>query len=320
MEPDEIAIYSYSYHDQLLATSTFIGDRHLNISIGIATVGRRDILSATIKQLSKQTRPPDRLYICPVSPNDLDLSCLDEFPAAHEVVNGPQGSSHQRNAIMRCAKTTDIIVFFDDDFLADPCYLAETERLFVDHPDVVVATGCVLADGATGPGLSVSDGLSILAQQSQPIGDADLELTYGAYGCNMAIRLAIAIKNGIEFDEKLPLYGWWEDIDLSRRLSPFGRICRSNQLRGVHLGWKAGRSPGKRLGYSQVANLLYLRAKGSISSRVAFKRIAMNVAANFGRSFYPEPWIDRRGRLLGNAIAFAHLFRGKLSPEYVAKL
>jgi GT2 family glycosyltransferase len=292
----------------------------LDISIGIATVGRRDVLSVTIKQLAKQIRLPDRLYICPASPDDLDLSCLETFPAPYEVVNGSRGLTHQRNVILRRAATADIIVFFDDDFLADPRYLAETEQLFMSEADVVIATGRVLADGATGPGLSVSDGLSILAQQSQPIGDADLELTYGAYGCNMAIRLPIAIKNSIEFDEKLPLYGWWEDIDFSRRLSPFGRICRSNKLRGVHLGSKAGRSPGKRLGYSQVANLLYLRAKGSISSRVAFKRIAMNVAANFGRSFYPEPWIDRRGRLLGNAIAFAHLFKGKLSPEYVAKL
>jgi GT2 family glycosyltransferase len=292
----------------------------LNIAVGIATAGRREILAATILQLAKQTRLPDSLYICPASPDDLDISCLNAFQAPHKVIDGPRGLPHQRNAIMRSAKAADLIIFFDDDFLANPSYVAETERLFTGQPEIVVATGRVLADGATGPGLSVGEGLTILAQHSQPVGDADWEPTYGAYGCNMAIRLSTAIKHGIEFDEKLPLYGWWEDIDFSRRLSPFGRICRSNRLLGVHLGSKSGRSPGKRLGYSQVANLLYLLSKGSISRRVAFKRIAMNVAANFGRSFYPEPWIDRRGRLMGNAIAFMHLFKGKLSPDYVIKL
>jgi GT2 family glycosyltransferase len=289
----------------------------LKIAIAIATAGRRDILSATIKQLANQTRLPDCLYICPASADDLDMSCLDTFPASHEVVDGPRGLTRQRNAIMRRAGAADIIVFFDDDFLTDPCYLAEAERLFAQEAGIVVATGLVLADGATGPGLSVAEGLDILAQ-SPPADEVDtLVTTYGAYGCNMAVRLEPAIKNAIEFDEKLPLYGWWEDIDFSRRLSPFGRICRSKRLRGVHLGSKSSRSPGKRLGYSQVANLLYLHSKGSISRRVAFERIAMNVAANFWRSFFPEPWIDRRGRFLGNLTAFAHLLNGKLSPDNI---
>jgi GT2 family glycosyltransferase len=293
---------------------------HLNISLGIATAGRRDILSATILQLSKQTRLPECLYICPASPDDVDISCLETFPAPYEIVDGPRGLTHQRNALMRRAAAADLIVFFDDDFLADPCYLAETERLFMSEADVVVVTGCVLADGAGGPGLSVAEGLHILEHHQQLIGGIDLEPAYGAYGCNMSIRLPIAIDHGIEFDEKLPLYGWWEDIDFSRRLLPFGRICRSDRPKGVHLGSKTGRSPGKKLGYSQVANLVYLFSKGSISRRVAFKRIAMSVAANFWRSFFPEPWIDRRGRLMGNLTAFAHLLTGTLAPSNIENI
>jgi GT2 family glycosyltransferase len=178
----------------------------------------------------------------------------------------------------------------------------------------------VLADGAGGPGLSIEAGLAALETADPLTATETLTPTFNGYGCNMAVRLDIATKHAIEFDENLPLYGWWEDVDFSRRLAPFGRIVLSDRLRGVHLGSKSGRSPGKRLGYSQVANLVYLRSKGSISGRVALKRIAMNVAANFARSFYPEPWVDRRGRLAGNAIAFAHFFLGKLSPGYVTKL
>lgn len=292
----------------------------MNIAIGIATAGRRDVLSATIGQLAKQTRLPDCLYVCPASPDDLDVSCLETFPAPYEVVNGPRGLTCQRNAIMRRAEAANLIIFFDDDFLADPSYLAETERLFVDQPDIVVATGHVLADGILGPGLSVEEGLVVLRDALPAPALETLTSTYNGYGCNMAVRLELAVKNAIEFDEKLPLYGWWEDVDFCRRLSPFGRICRSDRLRGVHLGSKNGRTPGKRLGYSQVANLLYLNSKGSISRRVAFKRIAMNVAANFGCSLFPEPWVDRRGRLVGNLTAFAHLLNGTLSPTNIETL
>jgi len=292
----------------------------LKIAIGIATAGRREVLSAIMEQLAKQTRLPDCLYVCPASPDDLDVSCLETFPAPHEIVNGPRGLTCQRNAILKRAKGADLIVFFDDDFLADPSYLAETERLFLDYPDIVVATGHVLADGILGPGLSIDEGLAALRDALPPPALETLISTYNGYGCNMAAQLSVALQHGIEFDENLPLYGWWEDVDFSRRLSPFGRICHSDKLRGVHLGSKSGRSPGKRLGYSQVANLAYLVSKGSISKWVAFRRIAMNVSANFGRCFFPEPWVDRRGRLVGNLTAFAHLLNGTLSPTNIETL
>jgi GT2 family glycosyltransferase len=287
----------------------------MKIVVAIATSGRREILSTTIRQLAKQERLPDCVYVCPASADDLDPSCLQEFPGMTEIVSGPRGSSHQRNAIVNRAVDADLVVFFDDDFLAEPQYLAEAEKLFQRMPDLVIASGKELADGAMGPGLSVEHGLAILADAPPVDPAAGVVPSYAGYGCNMIVRIAVARAQGIAFDERLPLYGWWEDVDYCRCLEPYGQICRSGRLRGVHLGSKTGKTPGKRLGYSQVANLIYMTSKGSVGRRMAYKKIAFNVAANFARSFAPEPWIDRRGRLAGNLTAFAHLIIGTISPE-----
>ena len=39
-----------------------------------------------------------------------------------------------------------------------------------------------------------------------------------------------------------------------------------------------------------------------------------NLAANLVRSFYPEPWIDRKGRLKGNILALIDITIGRISP------
>ena len=50
----------------------------------------------------------------------------------------------------------------------------------------------------------------------------------------MAIRMSAA--QGMRFDENLPLYGWQEDIDFTRRLGRHGRQVSTGAVTGVHLG------------------------------------------------------------------------------------
>ena len=59
---------------------------------------------------------------------------------------------------------------------------------------------------------------------------------------------------------------------------------------------RAGARSGKRLGYSQVVNPVYLTRKGTMKSGMAADLIVRNVVSNLLRSLKPEPWIDRRGR------------------------
>jgi GT2 family glycosyltransferase len=191
----------------------------LNLIVGIATSGRREILSRGIENLSRQTRLPDCLVVCPIVLEDVDTTSLKKFPVPTVVVNGPAGLPAQRNRILSAAAQADIIVFFDDDFFADPRYLENIERIFVEHSDVVAVTGVLLADGAQGSGLSVEQGLEILQSHSGAVGiNSELIECYGTYGCNMAFRLDPVVRHQISFDENLPLYGWQEDIDFSQRI------------------------------------------------------------------------------------------------------
>ncbi len=94
----------------------------------------------------------------------------------------------------------------------------------------------------------------------------------GTYGCNMIIR--VAALPGARCDENLPLYGWLEDLDYSARFTKVGRVVETSLCVGVHLGVKSGRSSGLQLGYSQIANPLYIAGKGSISWRRAVSMAA----------------------------------------------
>jgi GT2 family glycosyltransferase len=287
----------------------------MSIAVGIATLRRPEILAETIDVLARQTRLPDLLVICAGGPEDADDASLKNFPAAARMVTGTVGLCAQRNKILSAAAEADIIVFFDDDFFPEPDYLANLERVFLVNPDVVAATGFVLADGVNGPGLSVQQALKIGETGScAPAGGAKLIDYYGTYGCNMAFRMETVRHNSVLFDENLPQYGWQEDIDFSLRLAPFGRIVKSRDMRGVHLGVKLGRTSGIRFGYSQIANPVYLVRKGSIAWRYAMNLMWRNLAANLVRSFYPEPWIDRKGRLKGNILALIDITIGRISP------
>ncbi len=285
----------------------------MRIAVGFATSGRSEILSQAVNCALTQSLSPTRVIICYTKPSDVTGLSANSTVILQE---SAPGLPKQRNVILTAAEDCDVIVFFDDDFLAAPRYLQAVRDAFVTDPQIVAATGLPIADDAKGPGLSVAQGLALIAgDRAAPT--SRFEPAPHAYGCNMAIRLGVARAHALRFDERLPLYAWSEDIDFTHRIKLYGRIVKLHGARGVHLGAKTARASGRRLGYSQVANPIYLRAKGSYSWRRALGSVGRNVAANGLGAVWSEPWIDRRGRLLGNALAFVDLVRGRLSPERV---
>jgi len=296
-----------------------MASRPLRIAVGIATAGRRDIAPQTVALLRNQTRLSDIVVVCPLVSDEINDGDFLDLPFDVLVTSGPVGLCAQRNAILEKVADHDLIIFFDDDYIAEPHYLERLEKLFQSEPDVCAATGLLLADDVTGPGLNIEQGLEILRNNVRD-GSAILKDVPSLYGCNMAYRIHYVRDNQLKFDENLPLYGWQEDIDFSLQVAPFGRLVKSDLLMGVHLGVKAGRTSGVRLGYSQIANPVYLSKKGTMSWQHARKLISKNIAANLARSIYPEPWIDRHGRLKGNLLALMDLLRGKASPARILQL
>ena len=289
-----------------------------SITVGIATVGRAPILAATLACLRRQTHQPDALIVSATTEDDIPETCRPEG-STRLLLSAQPGLTGQRNAIVEQALGNDILVFFDDDFFPHETYLETVARHFAIDPSIVLATGTVIADGIKGAGLTSGQAQALL-DRAKP-GPAGAVNVPGAYGCNMAIRVAPLREHRIRFDDRLRLYAWQEDIDISCRLSAYGRIVRLNDAIGVHLGVKLGRGSGVRLGYSQVANPLYIHAKHvGYPLRIALKLMGKNLAMNALRALLPEPHVDRRGRLRGNVTALKDLLTGKLDPERILEL
>lgn len=292
---------------------------HLKLAVGIATVARPAILSQMLRRLSAQTRAPDAVVVC--APKSADVEGIAELFPEVTILIGPQGSSHQRNVILRSLHEFDVVIFFDDDFVPCSRYLEKVEQIMSRHSDIVITTGNVLADGARGASVTFESADTILKNNLDVTEDAGaLRDVFNGYGCNMSVRLAPTREHSLAFDEKLPLYAWLEDIDFSQQLAAFGRVVEAETTRGVHLGVRSGRQSGYRFGYSQIANPLYLIRKGTCNWRKGFYIMIRNLAANIIRSFWPEKLVDRRGRLSGNVRAILELLSGRLDPRRVRSL
>ena len=290
----------------------------MRIHVAVATTGRPVIVRQTIERLRKQTRPADGIIVVGAVSDDVALVGLDDATVETIVVTDGRGACKQRNAALRHLDgRCDAVVFFDDDFLPADDYLEAVEKLFADNPDVVGMTGSLLADGAQTGSISFEDAAERLDRGNEAPKAMHLPCT-SLYGCNMSFR-ASAI-DGLRFDEMLPLYGWQEDVDFSSRAGRGGRLLKTSLLTGIHLGTKGGRTSGKRLGYSQVANVIYLYRKGTIELRHGGTLMLRNIAANLAKSIWPEPNIDRRGRLWGNIQAFKDLVMGRMDPRRVESL
>lgn len=290
----------------------------MKLVVIVPTLGRPELIDRLLRHLEDQDRLPDEVVLTAPGAEHVGPLRPARFPVV--TVYGSRGLCAQRNrALDHCLGRFDLVTFFDDDFLAAPDYLAQVVALFEAEPDYAVVMGHVVRDGARGAGLTFEEGLAVLrGPEGVPPARRRVADQPGAYGCNMTIRARHI--GARRFDERLPLYGWQEDIDFTSQLRRFGRVVGVNTVFGVHLGIKSSRVSGLRLGYSQIVNPVYLVRKGTMPARFALGLMLRNVASNVVRSLRPEAHVDRRGRLRGNALAAAHLARGRLDPEHILRL
>lgn len=293
------------------------------LSVIVASMGRPDELARWIAHVARQGfKPAEMIWVVP---RETDLPavvppCPD---TSLSIVISSIGSAAQRNAGLD-ALTSDptIVAFFDDDYVPGENCFADIVQCFQALPDAVGLTGTLVADGINGPGIDYPTTCALLARHQDSLAGGRPALSFepwdGLYGCNMAFR---AEDIGTErFDERLPLYGWQEDVDFAMRVAKGRDIGRTNGFYGVHQGVKRGRTSGRRFGYSQIINPAYLYRKGSMSRRKMLTLASRNFLANHLRALRPEPWVDRRGRLRGNWLAVCDLLRGRIDPERILAL
>ncbi|WP_428031585.1 glycosyltransferase family 2 protein [Ancylobacter sp.] len=291
----------------------------LSVAIVIATLGRARNVAALLDRLALQSPLPARVVLSMESASDAPPPAAYPFPLT--TVFGPRGACQQRNrALDHLPPSIGIVVFLDDDYVPSRHLISGVTSFFTTFPHVAGASGRLLADGISGPAIDPQAAVALVdaedAQERSPRHSISSPHP-GLYGCNMAYRMsAIA---GIRFDENLPLYSWQEDIDFGGQID--GPLVYTDAFHGVHCGEKAGRERnGKRLGYSQIANPWYLKRKGTMPKTFAHRLILRSLMANIARVLWPEPWIDRRGRMAGNWLAVWDIFLGRADPRRILEL
>lgn len=288
----------------------------MRIFVVIATLGRPEITAKTVDSLYHQSRPADGVVVVSVSESDVVGVRNGRVDAT--LLLSERGLCRQRNTGLQYLQgKADVIIFLDDDFIMETHYIENVERIFTERLDVVGITGELIADGINSGGISFDAARALVEAATLP--DVATERPRKAlYGCNMVIRAAAA--DGLSFDEQLPLYGWQEDIDYTYQLARRGLLISTTSVAGVHMGVSGGRTSGVRLGYSQVANVVYLARKGTVPAEHWRGLVLGNLAANLVRSIRPEPNVDRRGRLKGNVLAMIDLVRGRIHPGRILSM
>ena len=284
--------------------------------VGIATKGRPLQVRSVVEHLRRQTLQPEAVIVACTGAEDAgDL----EQTGRLSIAKSRPGLARQRNAVLdRLPANAQFIAFFDDDFYPHDDWLRVVHEAFRSDPTLACVTGHVVADGICGPGLTYDEAMRRLGSAS-PAAYPWVTESYSPYGCNMAFRLSAI--DGLRLDERLVLYGWLEDRDFGARTARRGgRRIKLGAALGVHLGVKTGRVSGRRFGFSQVMNPYYLRRKRSMTTGDALRHALKNLAANTAKSLWPESYVDRRGRLLGNLIAIGEICAGRCNPETAERL
>jgi GT2 family glycosyltransferase len=278
----------------------------------IASAGRASLLAENLPYLANSLPEGVPIVLCVPSLQDAP----PVLPRQVTVILGPRGLTAQRNCAMNALPPdTGLVIFFDDDCLPGEGYVDRAREIFRDRPDVVGLTGTLLRDGVITGEVPYEEAVDLLAHATASEGAGPVDVLYG---CNFAVRFAAARLE--YFDERLPLYGWLEDEDFSRRLGRRGLLLRASDCLCVHQGFRTGgRSSHRRLGYSQIINPVYLHRKGSVtllrSIYLATRPVAANVLGLLGHR--------RQARLAlvrGNLLAVADLARLRLRPERAAEL
>ena len=302
------------------------------IGVVVATLGRPGLILPLLQRFAGQTRKPDIVVIVGHQSADIPpeaFATTVTWPFRTIVLYSEQGSSRQRNEGISWFKQNTslldydgILIFCDDDFVMRNDWVEAAYNSFEGDPKLAGLDGIVVADGVHKGSYSESDAVHILATGTSMLSPNDTRIQAGdvasLYGCNMVARSGFVRETS--FDEGMPFYGWLEDYDFSVRLGRHGTLKRSKDLVGVHLGSLKTRSSGLRTGYTQISNPCYLWRKGTMPLSVAAKYICKNLIINLVKSPFPEEFVDRRGRLQGNASALFDLVVGRLSPDRVAKM
>lgn len=285
----------------------------------IPSMQRPTVLHETLQSLAKQTIPFE-LILSLVSSDDVLPESL-AFPFVRTLY-GPRGSTVQRNHALRSITTEPECVFLlDDDMELAPDYLEQMVRCFRRHPEISVVNAHDLAADRFPNGLSRAFAQQLLVETQGnascacAVPDVRFRSVKTSYGGRMAFRGSLL--GQLQFDERLVLYGFLEDLDFALRCLPFGALVESSDARCVHLEVRGGRISLERRGYSDIVNPFYIWSK---KTGFAFHRALLGSVRRTVKNCRQAWRQSDASRLRGNILGWCDVVRGRLQPEHILKM
>jgi hypothetical protein len=294
-----------------------------SIAVVIATAGRPDAARDIVNTLADTRTPQFHGFLS--APANSDLPDM-QMPENWTVCTGVRGASSQRNrALDMIPASVSYVFFFDDDSVPRHDYMSNMISALDSTPEAVAATGRVVLDGAAiGTEYSLDECEQALADSLLTIApNMDTHAVVQSdtlYGCNFCVRWTAA--QDLRFDENLPLYSWLEDLDYAKRALSRGQLAQVEDAVVAHRGSNTGgRTSHRRFGYSQIANPLHLRKKGSLSFNQTGREMMRPLLKNLVLAMVPSPrFASRRSRLSGNLLAVRHTLAGTVHPTRMLEL
>ena len=189
----------------------------MDITVQICSRNRKDLLKRALEALFVQTYPFDKFEIIIVDDGSEDgtsemvKELVEKSPCSLVLITQPHsGLAVGRNAAIRKA-TGEIIIFIDDDIIADPNFVEEHKKSHDKHPKSIIR-GWV-------------NHTANLDKRVPKFTMADISTSY-FWTSNVSVAKKYLVEVGL-FDEDFKEYGW-EDLELGRRLKKCGLIRRYN--------------------------------------------------------------------------------------------
>jgi GT2 family glycosyltransferase len=209
------------------------------LSIVVPTVGRGDTLTRALERIGQQNtaRAAFEIVIV-VDPQEEDSKALRDaairvYPDARILAAGRAGASAARNRGWQAAKGT-VVLFMDDDVLADPDLVSEHLRWHGRHPEAEVG---VLGSVRWAKELHVTPFMRWLERGIQfDYARIDgIEAGWGRfYTANVSVKRVLLERAGGFDEDRLP-FGY-EDLDLAYRMREHGfRLLYNRRASAEHL-------------------------------------------------------------------------------------
>ncbi|MCS7164676.1 MAG: glycosyltransferase [Candidatus Calescibacterium sp.] len=249
----------------------------VKISVQISTFNRSKVLQEVLKSLDNQTLDRDLYEVIVINDGSTD-NTKQIVENISKIVSYRLILVNQENLGLPIARNKgiintdhEVILFIDDDVLADKNLLLEHYKIHTKFDDVVVR-GWV----------NHIDQLKIPDKPRFRIADFSTSFFWTS---NVSIRKKYLIQAGM-FYEKFEKYGW-EDIEMGYRLRKLGlRLIINNKAIGYHY------KPIPNLSAENIEKVLEIEKKRALSARIyydLYKSLRVRLAIGYyfpAKNFY----------------------------------